>query len=86
MAGKRSPAHETGSASRREHAYASGENPHWIQGAVKHPGAFTEKAREHGESVQEYAQEVTAPGSHADATTKRQGNLAKTFERMSHHH
>ncbi len=58
----------------------------WIAGAVKHPGAFTKKAKAAGESVQSYASEVTKPGSKASTQTKRQANLAKTFERMRQKH
>lgn len=53
---------------------------HWIQGAIKHPGAFTKKAKAAGMSVSAYASKVTKPGSKADATTKRQANLAKTLK------
>lgn len=53
----------------------------WMAGAVKRPGAFRRKAEEAGMSTSAYAAKVTAPGSHADARTKRQGNLAKIFAR-----
>jgi len=56
----------------------------WIQGAIKHPGAFTKKAKEAGMSVSEYANKVTAKGSHASTQTKRQANLAKTLKKMHH--
>lgn len=56
---------------------------HWIKGAVKHPGAFTRKAQAAGMSVEAYAEKVTRPGSTADATTKRQANLAKLFRRFT---
>ena len=55
----------------------------WIQGAVKHPGAFTAKAKAAGESVQQFAAQVTKPGSKASTQTKKQANLAKTLTRMS---
>lgn len=54
----------------------------WIQGAVKRPGAFTEKANEAGESVQEYAHSVLKPGSKASTRTKKQAALAETFKKM----
>lgn len=54
----------------------------WIQGAIKRPGAFTRKARAAGESVQQYANQVTKPGSKASTRTKRQANLAKTLGKM----
>jgi len=50
-----------------------------MAGAVKRPGAFKAKAQAAGKSVQELAQQVTAPGSTASPLTKKQGNLAKTF-------
>lgn len=51
----------------------------WIQGAVKHPGALTQKAKAAGMSPMAYAAQVTKKGSTASATTKRQANLAKTL-------
>lgn len=48
----------------------------WIQAAIKRPGAFTRKAKAAGMSVQAYARKVTAPGSRADARTKRQAYIA----------
>lgn len=51
----------------------------WIAGAVKHPGAFTKKAKAAGMSVAGYAARVTKAGSGASTTTKRQANLAKTL-------
>jgi hypothetical protein len=55
----------------------------WIKGAISHPGAFTKKARAAGESVSQYASQVTKPGSKASTQTKRQGNLAKTLKKIS---
>jgi hypothetical protein len=55
----------------------------WIQKAIKHPGAFTKKAKTAGMSVSEYATKVTKKGSKASSTTKRQANLAKTLKKMS---
>jgi len=54
----------------------------WIKGAIKHPGAFTAKAKAAGMSVAGYAAKVTKAGSKASATTKRQANLAKTLRKM----
>jgi hypothetical protein len=56
----------------------------WIRDAIKHPGAFTAKAKAAGESVQAYAAQVTKPGAKASTTTKRQANLAKTLKKMGH--
>ena len=57
----------------------------WIAGAIKHPGAFTAKAKAAGKSVAGYAAQVLAPGSHASGTTQRQANLAQTLRKMAHH-
>jgi hypothetical protein len=52
-------------------------NDHWMQGAVKHPGAFTAKAKAAGMSVPAFAREkADAPG-----TLGRQARLAQIFER-----
>ena len=57
----------------------------WIAGAVKRPGAFTRKAKEHGMSVQEYARKVK-DDPHASTRTKRQAALARTFKKMGRKH
>lgn len=57
----------------------------WIAGAIKHPGAFTAKAKAAGKSVSQYAASVTKPGSKASTTTKRQANLAKTLKKLGKH-
>ena len=50
----------------------------WIQGAVKHPGAFRKAAQTHGESTHAYAEkEKDAPGR-----LGRRARLALTFEKM----
>ncbi len=54
----------------------------WIQGAIKHPGAFTKKAKKAGMSVSAYATKVLKKGSKASAQTKRQAALAKTLRKM----
>jgi hypothetical protein len=51
----------------------------WIKDAIKHPGAFTKKAKAAGMSVSAFASKVTKKGSKASSTTKRQANLAKTL-------
>lgn len=58
------------------------EDKNWIQGAIKRPGAFTEKAKEAGKSVSEYAAEVTAHPEKYDKRTVRQANLAKTLKKL----
>jgi len=49
-----------------------------------HRGEFTKKAKAHGETVPEYANEVTAPGSKADAATKKQGQFARNARGFKH--
>ena len=61
------------------------EGKKWIKGAIKHPGAFTKKAEEHGMSVSEYAAKVTANPDEYDKTTVRQANLAKTLKKLRKH-
>lgn len=58
------------------------EDKKWIQGAIKHPGAFTKKAKEHGMSVSAFAAKVTANPDEYDKTTVRQANLAKTLKKL----
>jgi len=49
---------------------------------VKHPGAFTAKAKAAGKSTAAYARQVLKPSSSASTQTKRQANLAKTFAKL----
>jgi hypothetical protein len=49
---------------------------------VKHPGAFTKKAKAAGMSVSAYAKKATAKGSKASPQTKKQASLAKAFATM----
>jgi hypothetical protein len=58
------------------------EDKKWIQGAIKHPGAFTKKAEAAGKSVKEYAAEVSANPKEHDEKTVRQANLAKTLSKL----
>jgi hypothetical protein len=58
---------------------------HWIAGAIKHPGAFTAKAKAHHMGVQAYANKVLSSDS-ASSTTKKQASLAKTLSKFHHHH
>jgi len=55
----------------------------WIQGAIKHPGAFREKARRAGMTTRQYARHVLRKGSRASATTKRQARLALNLMGMN---
>jgi hypothetical protein len=52
----------------------------WIQGAIKHPGAFTAKAKKAGETVSAYAQEK----KHAGGALGHQARLAITLRKMHH--
>jgi len=54
----------------------------FIQSAIKHPGAFTAKAKAAGMSTAAYAAKVTKKGSKASTQTKRQANLAKTLRKL----
>lgn len=64
-------------------AKGASKSKNWIKGAIKHPGAFTAKAKSRNMSVGAYAAKVTKPGSKASATTKRQANLAKTLKKLA---
>ena len=57
----------------------------WIQSAIKHPGAFTKKAKAAGMSTQAYASKVLKTGSSADTRTKKQASLAKTLAKVRKH-
>jgi hypothetical protein len=51
----------------------------WIQGAVKHPGALTRKAKAHHESVSQF---IAHPPKNASTETKRQINFAKNMRNL----
>ena len=48
----------------------------WIQGAIKHEGALTRKAKAAGMSVSAY---IANPPKGISTTTRREINLAKTL-------
>jgi hypothetical protein len=50
-----------------------------MKGAVKHPGAFTAKAKAAGKTVHEYAEEKKG----ASGLLGRQARLALTFEKVA---
>jgi len=50
----------------------------WIKGAIKHPGAFSAKAKRAGMSTSAYAQKE----KHAGGTLGREANLAQTLGRL----
>jgi hypothetical protein len=52
----------------------------WIKGAIKHPGAFSAKAKAAGESTKEFATEKSG----ASGTLGRQARLAETLLSMRH--
>jgi len=61
------------------------EDKKWIQGAIKHPGAFTKKAEEHHMSTSEFASKVIANPDQYDKSTVRQARLAKTLSKLRKH-
>ena len=54
---------------------------HWIQSAIKHPGALTRKAKAAGETV---AQFIAHPPKNMSSTTAKEVALAKTLRKMHH--
>ena len=50
---------------------------------MKHPGAFTAKAKRRGLSVAAFAAKVKANPDAYDETTVRQANLARAFRKMA---
>ena len=54
----------------------------WIKGAIKHPGAFTKKAKAHGMSTSAFASKVLANKDDYPAKTEKQAQLAKTLSKM----
>jgi len=58
----------------------SGEK--WIKGAIKHPGAFTKKAKAHGMSTSAFASKVLGNKEDYPAKTEKQAQLAKTLRKM----
>ena len=51
----------------------------WIKGAIKHPGAFTKKAKSHGMTPSSFASKVLSNKEDYPAKTEKQANLAKTL-------
>ena len=54
----------------------------WIKGAIKHPGAFTKKAKAAGMTPAQYQAKVLKNPSKYPATTRRQAQLRKTLVKM----
>lgn len=57
----------------------------FIQHAIKHPGAFSKKAKEAHMSTSAFAAKVTAHPEHYDKSTAKQANLAKTLSKLRKH-
>ena len=55
----------------------------FIQEAIKRPGAFTKKAKAHGETPKEYMEEDLAHPEEHDTRTRKQAQFMKTL--MSFH-
>lgn len=55
----------------------------WMQDAVKRPGAFKQKAKDHNMTTQRFASYVKQNPDKFDTRTKRQANLAQTFLKYS---
>jgi hypothetical protein len=53
----------------------------WIKGAIKHPGAFTKKAKAAGLTPAQYQRKVLASPDRYSSTTVKQANLRKTLVR-----
>ena len=51
----------------------------WIQGAIKHPGALTAKAKGAGVSLSQFMRE-----KHKDPTTNREIALARRLREIAH--
>lgn len=54
----------------------------WIQKAIKHPGAFTKKAKAAGMSTSAFANKVLSNKEDYPAKTEKQANLAKTLGKL----
>jgi hypothetical protein len=54
----------------------------WIKGAIKHPGAFTKKAKSHGMTPSSFASKVLANKEKYPAKTEKQAVLAKTLSKL----
>lgn len=65
-----------------EQAMAEEGGNKWIKGAIKHPGAFTKKAKAHGMSTSAFAKKVLANKDDYPAKTEKQASLAKTLSKM----
>ena len=64
---------------RREKSKMAGD---WIQGAIKHKGAFTRQAQHAGMSDTEFADHVLSHEDDFSPKTVKRANLDKTLARM----
>jgi len=55
----------------------------FIQGAIKHPGAFTAQAKRHGLTAAQFQKEVLAHPDRYDSTTRKRAQLRKTLVGMN---
>ena len=58
------------------------EGDKWIKGAIKHPGAFTKKAKSAGMTTKAFANKVLSNKEDYPAKTEKQANLAKTLGKL----
>ena len=54
----------------------------WIKGAIKRPGALTEKAKRAGMTVAAYSKEKGKKGSNASTRTRKQIALRNTLNKV----
>ena len=76
QSGTTQPTATTGGATQQPAMAEEGDK--WIQKAVKHPGAFSAKAKAAGKSVAAFAKEK----AHAPGTLGKQARLAQTLRKM----
>lgn len=67
----------------KEEMAEEGDGKKWIKGAIKHPGAFTKKAKAHNMSTSAFAKKVLANKDDFPAKTEKQAQLAKTLGKMN---
>jgi hypothetical protein len=60
----------------------AGESKNWIKGAIKHPGAFSAKAKKAKMSTSAFAKKVKAAPNKFSTTTRKQANLATTLSKL----
>ena len=57
-----------------------GRKKNWIQKAISHPGALTKLAKRHGETAEDFAEEVLSHPKQFAKTTRKRAQLAKTLK------